>query len=158
MTDTNELRKLLEKATPLPWREVVTRYERQGECIESASLDDVGCPTRVVDASSSGMEGGGFVRGEDLRLVVSAINALPSMLDQLEARSEEAQRLNRIIGDSGAWTIQAVQELDAARADLREAMELLRAHGHPPTWLDLGEAADWNTRYGRLLKEHKETP
>jgi hypothetical protein len=48
-------------------------------------------------------------------------------------------------------------ELQAARADLREAMELLRAHGHPPTWLSLGEAADWNTRYGKLLKKHKET-
>lgn len=48
-------------------------------------------------------------------------------------------------------------EIDTLRADLREAMELLRAHGHPPTWLSLGEAADWNTRYGKLLKKHEET-
>lgn len=47
---------------------------------------------------------------------------------------------------------------DALRADLREAMELLRAHGQPPDWLKLGDAADWNTRYGKLLKEHEETP
>ena len=124
--------------------------------MESASLDEFGCPTRVVDASSSGMEGGGFVRGEDLRLVVAAINALPSMLDQLEARSEEAQRLNRIIGDSGAWTIQAVQELDAARADLREAMELLRAFRR-----DRHTIADWEPIWYQadaLLEKHKETP
>jgi hypothetical protein len=48
-------------------------------------------------------------------------------------------------------------EIDTLRADLREAMELLRAHWHPPTWLSLGEAADWNTRYGKLLKKHEET-
>lgn len=150
MTDTNKMREMLAAATPLPWREVVTRYERPGECIESASLDDVGCPTRVVDASSSGMEGGGFMRAEDLRLVVAAINALPSMLDQLEARNEEAQRMNRLIGDSGAWTIQAVQELDAARADLREALSLLRN----TDW----EKDNWDERYDALLAKHKETP
>ena len=50
------------------------------------------------------------------------------------------------------------RENEQLRADLREAMELLRAHGHPPTWLNLGEAADWNTRYGKLLEKHKERP
>jgi hypothetical protein len=48
-------------------------------------------------------------------------------------------------------------EVERLRADLREAMELLRAHGHPPNWLNLGEAANWNTCYGKLLKKHKET-
>ena len=56
------------------------------------------------------------------------------------------------------WHLKVLAERDAARADMREAMELLRAHGHPPTWLNLREAAEWNTRYGKLLKKHKETP
>lgn len=63
-------------------------------------------------------------------LIVAAINGLPAMLD----------------------------ELDAARADLREAMELLRAHGEPPTRLRWKDIEEWNTRYGKLLKKHKETP
>lgn len=64
----------------------------------------------------------------------------------------------RIVVDVVAERNAALRERDAARADLREALELLRAHGQPPDWLTLGDAADWNTRYGKLLKEHKETP
>ena len=49
-------------------------------------------------------------------------------------------------------------EVEQLRADLREAMELLRAHGQPPDGITLGDAADWNCRYGKLLAKHKETP
>ena len=52
----------------------------------------------------------------------------------------------------------ALLELDAVRADLREAMALLRAHGQPPDWLKLGGAADWNMRWGKLLAKYTETP
>lgn len=58
---------------------------------------------------------------------------------------------------------------DALRADLREAMELLQAHGEPPNWLrqawlrrepgdDTTAFHAWNRRYGKLLAKHKETP
>ena len=52
------------------------------------------------------------------------------------------------------------RELLAARADLREAIELLRAHGQAPSWLlsagKFGAVKDWNRRYGELLEKHKE--
>jgi len=47
-------------------------------------------------------------------------------------------------------------EVERLRADLREAMGLLRAHGQPRDWITRGDAADWNCRYGKLLAKHKE--
>lgn len=63
----------------------------------------------------------------------------------------------------------AEQEVKQLRADLREAMELLQAHGEPPNWLrqawlrrepgdDTTAFHTWNRRYGKLLAKHKETP
>ena len=50
-------------------------------------------------------------------------------------------------------------EVERLRADLREAVELLRTSSGPgyTTWLHLEDATDWNTRYGALLAKHKET-
>ena len=63
------------------------------------------------------------------------------------------------IGEPSWSDVRAIAaELLAARADLREAMELLRAHGQPRDWITRGDAADWNCRYGKLLAKHKETP
>lgn len=56
-----------------------------------------------------------------------------------------------------------LDELDAARADMREAMELLRAHGEPPDWMQRKPGHHswqwhhWHRRYGGLLARHKET-
>lgn len=60
-------------------------------------------------------------------------------------------------------------ENEQLRADLREALELLRAHGEPPNWLrqawlrrepgdDTTAFHTWSRRYGKLLAKHKETP
>lgn len=64
--------------------------------------------------------------------------------------------LSRLLTERNA----AFLELDAVRADLREAVELLRTSAGPGyrTWLHLEDATDWNTRYGALLAKHKETP
>lgn len=72
----------------------------------------------------------------------------------LAARAE----IERLREDGNTTAMDLVDERDAARADLREAMELLRAHGMPPDWITVGDAADWNRRYGALLAKHKETP
>lgn len=81
--------------------------------------------------------------------------SLPALSPQMQAALDaEAQMVARVL--KRARDMEA--ELQAIRADLREAMELLRAHGQPPDWLKLGDAADWNTRYGKLLAKHKETP
>lgn len=83
------------------------------------------------------------------------IRRLVEGLEQkLQAARAEVERLRE---DGNATAMDLVDERDEARADLREAMELLRAHGQPPDWLKLGDAADWNARYGKLLKKHKET-
>lgn len=59
------------------------------------------------------------------------------------------------IGKMAKDLAETEDELDGLRADLREAMELLRAHGQPPDWITLGDAADWNCRYGKLLQRHQ---
>ena len=48
-------------------------------------------------------------------------------------------------------------EVERLRADMREAMTLLLAHGQPPDWIGPGRNADWTRRYGALLARHKET-
>lgn len=81
--------------------------------------------------------------------------SLPALSPQMQAALDaEAEMVASVV--KRARSIAA--ELLAARADLRDAMELLRAHGQPPDWLKLGDAADWNRRYGELLAKHKETP
>ena len=74
------------------------------------------------------------------------------------------------LGEPSWANVRAIAaELLAARADLRDAMELLRAHGEPPDWLRRawlrGDPGDnttpfhtWTRRYGALLEKHKETP
>lgn len=52
-------------------------------------------------------------------------------------------------------------EVEQLRADFREAMKLLRAHGQPPNWMmqrQFGATKEWNRSYGELLAKHKETP
>lgn len=41
---------------------------------------------------------------------------------------------------------------DKLQTELAEAMELLRAHGQPPAWLDSKDKESWNRRYGELLR------
>ena len=131
MTDTNELRKLLAAATPLPW--IVHEDDYFGSWSVTGPANDPVPgwgrtePEAFDDGSAHG-EYGPSCKKPTRDLIVAAVNALPALLD----------------------------ELDAARADLREAMELLRAHGQPPDWLKLGDAGYWNTRYGALLAKHKE--
>ncbi|MFN9443782.1 MAG: hypothetical protein ACK52I_06855 [Pseudomonadota bacterium] len=166
MTDTNEMRKLLAAATPLPWRGVADGPP--GECIESASLDEVGCPTRVVDASSSGMEGGGFVRAEDMRLVVAATNGLPAMLDELDAAREAIRSKDRLlpslIAEGVAGVIQA-QKAEAEVERLRDMLARLCAavdysaprYGVDEDWADIDTLRLRMDEAKALLAKHKET-
>jgi hypothetical protein len=108
MTDTNELRKLLEHATPRPWMD----GNRELVCPQGRYLSV--WPT--VDESCQWRE-------EDLALVIAAVNGLPSLLD----------------------------ELDAARANLREAVQLLR-----DSWGEIGRS--YEVRYEAFMAKHKETP
>ena len=97
-----------------------------------------------------------------------AAELLAARAEVAEARRLDGVRLSQIVSlqeiirndttPAGVEVARFRVEVERLRADLREALELLRAHGQPPDWLKLGDAADWNTRYGKLLAKHKETP
>jgi hypothetical protein len=178
MTDTNELRKLLAAATPLPW--IVQKEDYFGSWSVTGTANDPvpGLwrtePEAFDDGSAHG-EYGPSCKEPTRDLIVAAVNALPALLDELDAARAEVAEAKRLDGvrlaqiaslqeiirndttPAGVEVARFRSEVQRLRADMREAMELLRAHGHPPNWLNLGEAANWNTRYGRLLKKHKET-
>ena len=83
--------------------------------------------------------------------------SMPALSPQMQAALDaEAEMVAKVL--KRAREMEA--ELLAARADLREALELLRTSSGPgyTTWLHLEDATDWNTRYGALLAKHKETP
>ena len=142
MTDTNKMRKLLAAATPVPW------YGRW-----SISTAD-GDPIASTDVSLAGDPEESDANGD---LIVAAVNGLPAMLDELDGLRAELRRMSEW-HDEIADTLRA--EVERLRADLREAMELLRTHGQPPDWMRQHPARcdSWERRYGALLAKHKETP
>lgn len=73
MTDRTELRRLLELATPGPWEANTSE----------ATMDDrsgwrIGHPRRPQAFSA-------VMRAADAQLIAAAVNALPDLLDQLDA-------------------------------------------------------------------------
>lgn len=124
MTDTNELRKLLEKATPRPW--AVSHGDESWEVVQTKpdGTPDFGARRKAFDDGSAGGEYGPSCNTVTRDLIVAAVNALPAMLD----------------------------ELDALRADLREAVKLIRltCSGY--------ESPEWKEQAAELLDRHKETP
>jgi membrane-bound lytic murein transglycosylase B len=80
------------------------------------------------------------------------------------------ERLREIVADEddyaeaqsmAAELLAARAEVERLRADLREAIKLLQAHGQPPNWMmqtQFGATKEWNRSYGKLLAKHKETP
>lgn len=61
--------------------------------------------------------------------------------------------MSRLLAERNA----ACRELDAARADLREALSLLR-NAELRSDLCGWETDNWDERYDALLAKHKETP
>lgn len=81
--NTTELRKLLAKATPGPWM--------LDEWSPSDYLDGI-----QVDARATGPRGSVFWSDkQDARIIVAAVNALPALLDVVEAAREACE--------SGPW-------------------------------------------------------
>ena len=79
---------------------------------------------------------------------------------QLQADDQRAwEALGRPEGTYDTTNVQRLcAEVERLRADLREAMELLMAHGEPPKWMREERLCGWNRRYYALLAKHKETP
>ena len=175
MTDTNKMRKLLDAATPLPWavsygddmwRVVQTKAAFHGRLLARSTAFDDG---------SAGGEYGPSCTGATRDLIVAAVNALPALLDELDAaheairmereRTQKAEaEVERLRDEAAKWHNllpvyeDAEREVQQLRADLREAMELLMAHGEPPKWMREERLCGWNRRYYALLAKHKETP
>ena len=129
MTDTNELRKLLDAATPLPWIVQKDDYWDSWSVTGPAPEHVPGWQTRESEAFDDGSAQGDYratCTCDTRDLIVAAVNGLPAMLDELD-------------------------ELRAFLADLREAMELIAQvnENHMPdgTWLKARDA---------LLAKHKE--
>lgn len=79
MTDIKKLRELLEAATPGPW------YEYQDGQAWKYPLDEVSRYNNECLVDTSGRDDKSKEE-KDLALIVAAINSLPSLLDELEAR------------------------------------------------------------------------
>lgn len=81
--------------------------------------------------------------------------SLPALSPQMQAALDaEAGMVASVVKRA----CEMVAELEDVRADLREAMELLRAYGQPHYWVGLKEAIGWNASYRKLMEKHKETP
>ena len=93
MTDRTELRRLLEKATPGPWA-LYDGWLHEGRAhvarIGNAAGNGIGAP--ITDMA-----------GEiaDFELIVAAVNALPSLLDQLDAAEAALARVRELHASSG---------------------------------------------------------
>jgi hypothetical protein len=177
MTDTNELRKLLEKATPGPWRVQFTGGGDSWQVVGSNARREAFDREAFDDGSACG-EYRQSCTDPTRDLIVAAVNALPALLDELDGLRAELRRMSEWhdqIADTVPcdvagphygiveWHRMVLAERDAARAeverlraDLREAMELLDAvtDKEPET-----QAQRWLlNRVNALLAKHKETP
>jgi len=76
-------------------------------------------------------------------------------IDQIEYAISIIDKQSSLCNQLNDQVVSLQNENDQLRADLQEAIELLRAHGQPRDWITRGDAADWNFRYGKLLAKHK---
>ena len=178
MTDTNELRKLLDAATPGPWRVRFTGYNdawlvvgwnARRETFDHQAFDD-GSAWGTYNQSCT---------DPTRDLIVAAVNALPALLDELDAaheairmereRTQKAEaEVERLRDEAAKWHNllpvyeDAEREVQQLRADLREALSLLRDNGDVRMFVfraDMArEVSRWARRCDALLATHKETP
>lgn len=141
MTDTNELRKLLAAATPLPW--IVQKDDCLGSWSVTGTANDPVPgwgrtePEAFDDGSAHG-EYGPSCKEPTRDLIVAAVNGLPAMLDELDAARADVEQMRAAMREA------------LSRADPREALSLLRNID----W----DKDNWDDRYKALLAKHKETP
>lgn len=85
MADINKLRKLLAAATPTPW--AVSHGDESWEVVQTKpdGTPDFGARRRAFDDGSAGGEYGPSCNVLTRDLIVAAVNALPSLLDELDA-------------------------------------------------------------------------
>jgi hypothetical protein len=132
VTDTNELRKLLSAATPGPW---AVSYGDESWVVVRTKPDgtpDLWARRTVFDDGSAAGEYSPSCKGPTRDLIVAAVNALPALLDELDAARAEVERLRGVIYEY----VKAIDdnagsgldlELEAAQLRYEHAVEALRA-------------------------------
>lgn len=114
--DLGELRRLLEAATPGPWTERGRDVDHDKFVADGKNPADVcglGCE---VEGPPEAWHRGQFERHADAALIVAAVNALPSLLDALDAADE----LARIV-------VEEFHDQEGERPYLRAALSRYRA-------------------------------
>ena len=146
MTDTNELRKLLEKATPGPW---AVSYGDESWAVVGTKPDgtpDLWARRTVFDDGSAAGEYGPSCKGPTRDLIVAAVNALPALLDELLAARAEVARLRDMLallcaavehsapgyGVYEDWCDITDHDILALRERMIEAKALLAKHKETP--------------------------
>lgn len=124
-----ELRRMLAEATPGPW-------EMDGEAIpyrprQRSAFADQGAGIRageieIVIGGCQDEQGGavGILKEEDARLIVSAINALPVIIDLAEWAAKYKGWVEPLPEDSG----RAKWELHQARIQIKDLHDALHEH------------------------------
>jgi hypothetical protein len=118
MTDLQELRALLAKATPVPWHELGMPYyqywitgspaPKHGQIIKNriAVLDSYEWPNAEMPPER---------RTANAALIVAAVNALPALLDRLEQAEARIARLERV-----AEAAVSIQQLNYWSRDVKD--------------------------------------
>jgi outer membrane murein-binding lipoprotein Lpp len=101
MTDTNKMRNLLAAATPLPW---AVSYGDESWAVVGTKPDgtpDLWARRTVFDDGSAAGEYSPSCKGPTRDLIVAAVNALPALLDELDAARAEVATVDAAISDRG---------------------------------------------------------
>ena len=88
MTDRTELRRLLDEATPGPWA-LYDGWLHEGRAHVARIGNAAG---NGIEAPATDMEG----ETADFEVIATAVNALPSLLDQLDAAEDALARVRKL--------------------------------------------------------------
>lgn len=93
-----------------------------------------------------------LLSGDELDALLDALEAMTA--ERNSARTERDRYRDTLLARHGGEPVALLKELDAARADLREALALIR-EGYMGIGLD-SAYSDWVRRCNALLARHKE--
>lgn len=151
--NTQKLRDLIRQACPLPWTLATSNSWRR--IVDPYSVPVVS-PCNQPDGHPDLAFPGG-VEGPTARLLIEGVNALPALLDQIDAQAAEIERLREVLAGlpqdaiDGGWTAAGISKyakgLEAERDRLRAALETIEQWKEPVVE-SRGEAVSMSVAYG----------